>query len=130
MIKAVLFSGEGEVLAKHTAPARLLRPAPGQYEIDVEQLVNSIFDVLKHWSSHGVELIALTGQGDGLWLLDERARAVRPAVAWLDARGAAVCQEWASSGVSERVFARTRNAPFPGAGGALLAALAKTEPRS
>ena len=125
--KAVLFGREGEVLAKRAAPTALSRPAPGQYEYDVEQLTDTVFGLLHDLAGSEIDLIALTGQGDGLWLLDERARAVRPALAWLDARGAPVCQSWSESAVLDKLFARTRNAPFPGAGGALLAALERTE---
>lgn len=128
--KAVLFSQEGEVLGQRSAPTTLLRPAPGQYELDVEQVVQSVARLLRDLASEDVELIALTGQGDGLWLLDEDARGVRPAPAWLDSRGAPVCHAWSESGVLDQVFARTRNAPFPGAGGALLAALDQSEPET
>lgn len=130
LTKAALFGPTGEVVWRRSAPTTLLRPAPGQYEYDVQQVLESVLGLLRNLPRDAVELIALTGQGDGLWLLDEQAQAVRPALAWLDARGAGVCDAWSRSGVVDEVFARTRNAPFPGAGGALLAALEQLEPGS
>jgi erythritol kinase (D-erythritol 1-phosphate-forming) len=128
LTKAVLFDDECEVLARHSAPTQLLRPGPGQYEVDFERLVQSVVELLKRMPVEDVDSIALTGQGDGLWLLDGDAQAVRPAITWLDARGAAVCDAWAGSGVWQEVFSRTHNAPFPGAGAAVLLALERSDP--
>ncbi|HEY3063438.1 MAG TPA: FGGY family carbohydrate kinase [Chloroflexota bacterium] len=128
LTKAVVFGDRGEVLASRSAPTQLLRPAPGEFEVDLEQLTLAVLSLLRDLASPEIDLIALTGQGDGLWLLDAHARAVRPALTWLDGRGAAACDGWAASGVWDAVFRRTRNAPFPGAGAALLSALDATEP--
>jgi erythritol kinase (D-erythritol 1-phosphate-forming) len=126
--KATLFGPDGEVRAKRSARTALLRPAPGRYEYEVDEVVDSFLGLLRDLPGDDIDLLALTGQGDGLWLLDEHGSGARPALAWLDARGAPVCEAWAASSVLDQVFARTRNAPFPGAGGALLAALGRTEP--
>lgn len=130
LTKAVLFGQNGEVLGRQVAPTQLLRPGPGEYEVDVEQIVESVLDLVSRLATDDLELLALTGQGDGLWLLDANARAVRPALTWLDARGAAVCEEWAANGVWQEVFRRTHNAPFPGAGAVLLTALERSAPAS
>ncbi len=128
MTKVVLFGPTGEVVSRMSEPTALLHPAPGRYEHDVEQLFGSVTRLLREVPMKDVDLIALTGQGDGLWLLDEHARAVRPALSWMDARGAPVCETWSRSGTLDAVFARTGNAPFPGAGAALLVALEQVDP--
>lgn len=130
MTKAVVFGHTGDVLTRRSVPTTLLHPAPGHYEHDVERLAESVLGLLRELPGREIELIALTGQGDGLWLVDEQARGVRPALSWLDARGAPVCESWSESGTLDAVFSRTRNAPFPGAGGALLAALEQTDPNA
>jgi erythritol kinase (D-erythritol 1-phosphate-forming) len=130
LVKAVLFGAAGEVLARLSVPTRLFRPGPGQYEMDFEQLLQSVLELLKRAATPDVELIALTGQGDGLWLLDATGRPVRPPLTWLDARGAEVCDQWATSGVWKQVVDSTHNAPFAGAGAALLRALDRDEPSS
>jgi erythritol kinase (D-erythritol 1-phosphate-forming) len=130
LTKVVLFGASGEQLARHAAPTPSLRTVAGTCEFDVEQLADATFHLLRCFAGEDIELIALTGQGDGLWLIDEAARAVRPALGWLDARGASICDAWERSGVLAEVFAQTGNAPFPGAGGALLRALDDSEPES
>ncbi len=130
LTKAVLFGASGEVLARHAAPTGRVRSTAGHYEIDVEGLVDATLQLVRRFAGGEIELIALTGQGDGLWLVDDAARSLRPALAWLDARGAPVCDAWERDGVVAEVFARTRNAPFPGAGGALLRVLDESEPES
>jgi len=125
--KAVLLAPTGEVLMSRSAPTPLRNPAPGRYEYDVDELADQVLALVRDLAAPDIDLIALTGQGDGLWLIDEHARGVRPAVAWLDARGAAVCDDWAEHGVVTDVFARTRNAPFPGAGAPLLVSLMRID---
>ena len=125
--KAVVFGSANEIVARRAAPTPLAQRGTGRFECDVDQLTDTVFGLLADLAGPGVDLIALTGQGDGLWLLDERARAVRPALSWLDARGAAACDRWTRDGVVESVFRLTANAPFPGAGAALLASLEESD---
>lgn len=125
--KAVLLAPTGEVLMSRSARTPLRNPAPGRYEYDVGELSDQVFALVRDLATPDVDLVALTGQGDGLWLIDEHARGVLPAVAWLDARGAAVCDDWAEHGIVTDVFTRTRNAPFPGAGAPLLVSLMRVE---
>ena len=77
-----------------------------------------------------VELIGITAQGDGLWLLDADGRQVRPPILWSDARAAAVVTGWMESGLAERAFRRSGNMLFPGAAAPLLAFLQEEEPAS
>lgn len=72
--------------------------------------------------------VGITGQSDGLWLLDGQGHAVRPAISWLDGRGNAALRRWMDSGVYEAVFRRNGNAMFAGCQAPLMAALAETEP--
>jgi erythritol kinase len=125
--KAALFGSANDVMARRVAPTPLARRGAGRVECDVDQLADTVLGLLADLAAPGVDLIALTGQGDGLWLVDERARAVRPALSWLDARGAAACERWTRDGVVQSVFRLTANAPFPGAGAALLASLEESD---
>ena len=52
-----------------------------------------------------VELLAVTAQGDGCWLVDADARPVGPALLWNDNRAAGVVDGWARDGTLERAFA-------------------------
>ncbi|MEV6284073.1 FGGY-family carbohydrate kinase [Kribbella sp. NPDC051770] len=77
-----------------------------------------------------VGVVAITGQGDGLWLVDDSGQPVRPAISWLDARSSSILGEWTASGVAEQVFRRSGNRMFPGASGPLLAAVLAEEPET
>ena len=61
------------------------------------------------------ESVALTGQGDGCWITDEKFHPVRPALSWLDGRAGPLVDEWAKSGVLQQVYEICGGAMFPGA---------------
>jgi sugar (pentulose or hexulose) kinase len=76
------------------------------------------------------ELLGITGQGDGLWLLDQEGCQVRPPILWSDARAAGIVTQWMASGIAERAFRRSGNMLFPGAAAPLLVYLQQEEPAS
>jgi erythritol kinase len=129
LVKAAAFDESGAVLAVESARARLdLRD--DRAEQDAEEIFTAVRDVAGAVRADQAALIAITGQGDGLWLLDAQGRPVRPAISWLDGRAAGLVAEWTASGVLDEVFRRTGNALFPGCPGPLLAWLDRHEPAS
>jgi erythritol kinase len=133
MVKAVAFSTEGEALAVESRRARLHYPGPDRAEQDLDEIVAATGEVVRGVAARSGEVpdaIGLTGQGDGLWLLDEQGYPIRPGISWLDARAGYVVEEWISSGVFEAVFRRSGNVIFPGSQAPLLAALQREEPGS
>jgi len=139
--KAVVFDDDGRPLAEASRPTRLVRPAIGRFEHETAEIVASVNEVVgelaaSHFpsSSRGGTVgdrpgvLAITAQGDGLWLVDPDGTAVRPAISWLDARSSAILERWTSDGVADRVFRRSGNRMFPGASGPLLAAVLAEEP--
>lgn len=133
VVKAVAFSDDGKNLAVESQKTRLYSPRPDQSEQDLEEIVAAVGEVVRAVVEHSGETpdaIGLTGQGDGLWLFDERGHPVRPGISWLDARANSIVEEWMSSGVFEAVFRRNGNIIFPGCHAPLLAALERSEPES
>ncbi len=129
--KAVAFDEQGEAIAVEARPTRLLRPAPGRVEQDTDEVVASALEVLAALRARvGGEptAIGITGQGDGLWLLDATGAPVRPAISWMDGRAGALVSGWFADGTFDTLYRRTGNAPFPGAGAPLLATLEHEEP--
>ncbi len=126
--KAVLFDDTMTLRAIRSVRTEMQSPVPGRYEYDLDQLASSVLALLRDLSSDDVELVAITGHGDGLCLTAENGRPVAPAISWLDSRGAELCTQWAGSGAMDKVFALTGNAPFPGAGAALLASIEAASP--
>ncbi|CAN5261942.1 FGGY-family carbohydrate kinase [soil metagenome] len=133
VVKAAAFSGDGEVLAVEGRDVKLYNPRPECSEQDIDETFEALGEVVRavtRDTDEPVEAIGLTGQGDGLWLLDEDGRPVRRAMTWLDARANSIVEEWMSSGVFEEHYRRNGNITFPGTPAAIMAALAKEEPES
>jgi xylulokinase/erythritol kinase len=131
--KAVAFSEEGLQVDSEAVSTRLDYPAPGLVEQDAEEVISSVGTVVRGLAarlSEPVELLSLTGQGDGLWLVDDAGYPVRPAVSWMDGRAAGLVQRWEENGVTETTFRANGNTLFPGAAAAILAYLDEYEPRT
>ncbi|MFK4082850.1 FGGY family carbohydrate kinase [Kribbella sp. NPDC020789] len=129
--KAVAFDPEGRPLAEASRPTRLVRPSAGRFEHETAEIVASVNEVVGELAAVVGDrpgVLAITAQGDGLWLVDSDGAAVRPAISWLDARSSTILEQWTADGVADRVFRRSGNRMFPGASGPLLAAVRAEEP--
>jgi sugar (pentulose or hexulose) kinase len=126
--KVVVYDDDLHIVATQSRPTEMSRPAPGRYEHDVNHLHANVVDLLTAAPTDGVDVVVLTGQGDGLWLLDSAAKPVRPAISWMDNRGASDCRNWSGTGAIESVYRRTGSALFPGSGAALLSATLRHDP--
>lgn len=128
-VKAAAFDGEGRQL-KVAARSVGLGMRDGFVEQDMREVYAAVVAVLEEVGGEEVELAGLTGQGDGVWLLDRDGRPVRPAVSWMDGRAAELVDRWLADGTFETVFRRTGSAMFPGCPGPLLAWLDSHDPKS
>ncbi|GLF93684.1 FGGY-family carbohydrate kinase [Streptomyces yaizuensis] len=130
MVKAAAFDERGQVLRVESRPVALSLQS-GRAEQDMDEVYGAVTAVLSALAA-AVEgpfaLIGLTGQGDGVWLVDESGRPVRAAVSWMDGRAGELVDAWQSAGVVERVFRRSGSAMFPGCPGPVLAWLDQHEP--
>lgn len=130
--KAAAFDPQGRLLAVETRRTRLSTPQPGWFEQDLDEVLASVATVTAAVAARAgnPDAIGLTGQGDGVWLVDESGRPVRPAISWMDSRAAPILQEWHRNGTVEAAFARTGNIMFPGCAATILAWLDQHEPQS
>ncbi|MFC8344676.1 FGGY family carbohydrate kinase [Streptomyces sp. NPDC057280] len=128
-VKAAAFDAEGREL-KVAARSVRLGMRGGAVEQDMDEVYGAVVAVLEEVSGEAVELAGLTGQGDGVWLLDRDGRPVRPAVSWMDGRAAELVDGWLADGTFETVFRRTGSAMFSGCPGPLLAWLDRHDPKS
>ncbi|MEO3755567.1 FGGY-family carbohydrate kinase [Streptomyces sp. B6B3] len=131
VVKAAAFDESGRALAVESCPARV-RAGDGRVEQDAEEVVEAVGRVLGALTAGrpAPTAVGLTGQGDGVWLIDREARPVRPAISWMDGRAAPIVAEWTANGVAHEVFRRTGNTLFPGGPAPLLAWLDRHEPES
>jgi erythritol kinase len=129
--KAVAFDADGRPVAEASRPTRLVRPGSGRFEHEAAEIVASVNEVVGELAAAvgtRPDVLAITAQGDGLWLVDPDGTAVRPAISWLDARSSTILEQWTADGVAEHVFRRSGNRMFPGASGPLLSAVLAEEP--
>lgn len=129
--KAALFDEGGEIIVVADRPTQLKQPAPGHVEQNVEDVLHSVAsvvaDVVPGAGNPEPVLVAITGQGDGCWLVDEHGRGVRPAVSWMDGRSAGILSTWEADGTVEAVYRTNGNALFPGAQASILRWLEENE---
>jgi xylulokinase/erythritol kinase len=131
VVKAVMFDADGAALAVRGLPLELMHGPDGAVEQDLERVLAGLGEVVRGVLAEtdtAPSLVALTGQGDGCWLVDAAHRPVRPAMSWLDGRAGGLLGEWTAAGVTERVFRVNGSALFPGAPAPLLAWLDRHEP--
>jgi sugar (pentulose or hexulose) kinase len=133
VVKAAAFDEHGDVLGVASRAARL-EVRDGRVEQDLEEVHDAVGQALGGLGGLGAHgrpaQVGLPGQGDGVWLVDEAARPVRPAISWMDGRASDVLADWMADGVAERVFRRTGNGMFPGCPAPVLAWLDRHEPRA
>ncbi|MGW5459762.1 FGGY family carbohydrate kinase [Streptomyces sp. NPDC003996] len=132
LVKAAAFDRAGRQLGVEVRPVNLdVRfGAVEQWMPEVYAAVSGTLKVLTGRVEEPVELAGLTGQGDGVWLVDAAGRQVRPAISWMDGRAHELVDRWLADGTFEAVFRRTGSAMFPGCPGPLLAWLDRHEPAS
>ncbi|MFI6348353.1 FGGY family carbohydrate kinase [Streptomyces sp. NPDC050560] len=131
--KAVALDADGAPLATAARPSRLDRLPGGRVEQDPDDVVRSVAEVVRETAaalSAPPAAIALTGQGDGLWLRDAEGRPARPAISWMDGRASATVSRWLADGTVRAVYGHTGSGMFPGCHAPLLAWLAEHEPET
>ncbi|MBK6018194.1 FGGY-family carbohydrate kinase [Streptomyces sp. MBT53] len=130
-VKAAAFDSTGHQLAVASRPVELSMHG-GFVEQDMDEVYGAVVAVLDELTSTEdapVELAGLTGQGDGVWLVDTTGRPIRPAVSWMDGRAHELLDRWLADGTFETVFRRTGSAMFPGCPGPVLAWFEAHEPK-
>ncbi|WP_116044218.1 FGGY-family carbohydrate kinase [Amycolatopsis palatopharyngis] len=133
LTKAVVFDRAGVSIAEACTPSEVHHLPGGLVEQDLEQVLGTVATVVRevHGQLDGpVVALALTGQGDGLWLRDADGSPVRPAISWLDGRANSLLAKWQAEGVTREVFRRTGSGLFPGSAATILSYLDKHEPES
>ena len=113
VIKAVAFDLSGRQFATHAMANRYAMMEGGGCEQDVARTWTDTTVVLRGLADKVPDLaartaaLAVTGQGDGTWLLDRAGAPVAPAWLWLDARSADIVDDFRNGPDDARRFAIT-----------------------
>jgi erythritol kinase len=106
-VKAVRFDDHWQAVDSEAETTELLRTADGWCEQDMDDVWAAAIRVVRAIAERTpdtVELVALTAQGDGCWLVDTHGEPVRPAILWNDNRGGLTIDQWETDGTLERTF--------------------------
>ena len=96
VIKSVAFTLSGEQIAIASRPNSYATPGPGHVEQDMARTWADCAATLRELSeaipncAARVAAMAVTGQGDGTWLIDANGEPVGGGLLWLDSRAAAL----------------------------------------
>ena len=113
LIKAVAFTLAGEQLADVSRPNAYSSAPGGHVEQDMARTWSDTIAVIRALATSVPDLsariaaIAVTGQGDGTWLIDDDGRPVAPALLWLDSRAGRLVEEIRSSERNAPLYRRT-----------------------
>jgi erythritol kinase len=113
VIKVLAFDLDGNEVATAARPNSYRSGAGGAADQDMTRTWRDTVAVLRELTDNNIGLasraaaLAVTGQGDGTWLVDRDGLPVAPAWLWLDARAAALVEEMDASGVRHRMYRHT-----------------------
>lgn len=113
VIKAVAFDRQGRELAKTQRGNRLETRPDGGVEQSLSGTWEAAWTTLKNLFAEHPALaarlaaIAVTGQGDGTWMIDDQGRPVGDALLWLDSRASDIVSHWRATSIGPEVYRRT-----------------------
>lgn len=131
LVKAVRFDDGWRAVDTEAEETTVVRGGDGAREQDMDEVWAAAVRVLTAVVSRSpdeVEVVAVTAQGDGCWLVDSDQRPVGNALLWNDNRAAGVLQEWQDDGTLEEAFRISGSLGAPGSSHAQLRWLRAHEP--
>ena len=131
LIKTVAFDDRGTEIAIARQEAKVLRPAPGFSEQNMNLVWDAAASTIRtvvQQLPDSVRLISLTAQGDGCWLVDANGNPTGPAILWNDARSSAIVDHWREAGVFKEAFRRNGSQAFAGLPNAIFTWLKQHDP--
>lgn len=111
VVKAIAFEADGTLVDSASRPNRYVVLPNGGAEQDMERSWDDAASVLseltQRLAGRDIAVLAVTGQGDGTWLVDADDQPVGAGWLWLDARGASIVEDLTASGAAQAAFAYT-----------------------
>jgi erythritol kinase len=113
VIKALVFDLKGRQIADAARPNTYTTGSGGAVEQDMARTWTDSVAVLAELTgkvdglNDRAAVLAITGQGDGTWLMDKDGAPTAPAWLWLDSRAAGIVHEMDAKGVRQKMYERT-----------------------
>lgn len=113
VIKTVAFTYDGRQLGEASLPNSCSMSAGDRVEQDMRRTWTDTVTALRELASAVPDLgprlaaVAVTGQGDGTWLIDEDGEPVASALLWLDSRAAGLVRDIRASERNAALYRRT-----------------------
>lgn len=111
VVKAVAFDAAGRVLAEAARANIVTTVADGGVEQDMARTWTDAASVLAELAQRlpraRLAALAVTGQGDGTWLVDAAGAPAAPAMLWLDARARGIVERRRADGSAAAAFVHT-----------------------
>lgn len=132
--KAVVFDETGRVVSQVSVASPHATPRPRWVERDPDQLWDGACTAIRQAldqegiPAEQVAAVAVTGHGDGLYLIDAEGRPTRAAISSLDSRAQPVVDQWRASGADRKALARSGQMPFAASPASVVKWLIDNEP--
>jgi erythritol kinase len=113
VIKSVAFTADGTQIAAAAIPNVYVTLPDGGAEQDMARTWADAAKTLKQLTeiipnlAERLVAISVTGQGDGIWMIDAKGEPVAPAWLWLDARAVKEVEEFTAMPAYDTHYART-----------------------
>lgn len=117
LVKTVAFDDDGAEVVLSRRDVSIERPQPGFSEQDPEAVWDAVADTVREVGEavgEPVRLLAVTGQGDGCWVVDDDGEPQSSAILWNDARGRPIIEQWRRSGLLHETFRVDGSVPYGG----------------
>jgi erythritol kinase len=130
-VKAVRFDASWLAVDSEAETTSVIRTDDGRSEQDMREVwacaVRVVAAVVQR-SPDVIDLVAVTAQGDGCWLVDSGGEPVGNALLWNDNRAASIVEGWRADGTLDRAFRINGCLGAPGLASAQLRWLLQHEP--
>lgn len=133
-IKGALFDDAGNPVAEASSPVALIRKKHGVVERDLAMVWKAVLAVLRLIQEKAprqfgsIDVLSVTGAGDGLILLDDSNSLARPAITSLDTRATGFVSRFKKSRGARDLYALIGEIPYPATALALLKWVKVNEP--
>lgn len=133
LIKAVVFDDYGKELAIAKRETKVSKPQPGYSEQAMNEVWQSVLSAAKEAlqisdSAKAIKQIAVTAQGDGLWIINSKGEPARSAILWNDGRAVNEVSAWKDAGVIDAAFKINGSLTSLGLPNSIIANLEKSDP--